>query len=212
MKKALSVCVTLLVLAIGVSATTVNDVASLQDVWTFRQVVNFNTAASNVSKADHAVLQRAAEITRQYPDAIISVEGHTDIRGTAKYNQKLSEQRANAIRNLLISRYGVKKDRVRAKGFGFDYPIAPNDNPAGMARNRRAEIRIFKMGSPNIGSWTPWGDGSVTVHEPQTNNPNVGSYTPAGGQNPLQPADGSRNPNVGNYTPAGDLTPIGGRK
>lgn len=77
----------------------------------------------------------------------VSVEGHTDSIGSDEYNQKLSERRAEAVASSLESD-GVNPDRIRTRGFGKRYPIAPNatpdggDNPSGRAKNRRVEIII----------------------------------------------------------------------
>lgn len=77
----------------------------------------------------------------------VSVEGHTDAIGSDDYNQKLSERRAEAVASALESE-GVSSDRVRTRGFGKRYPIAPNanpdgsDNPSGRSKNRRVEVII----------------------------------------------------------------------
>ena len=77
----------------------------------------------------------------------VSVEGHTDSIGGDEYNQRLSERRAEAVASALEST-GVNSDRVRTRGFGKRYPIAPNtteggaDNPSGRAKNRRVEVII----------------------------------------------------------------------
>jgi outer membrane protein OmpA-like peptidoglycan-associated protein len=77
----------------------------------------------------------------------VSVEGHTDSIGGDEYNQKLSERRAEAVASALDSS-GVNSERVRTRGFGKRYPIAPNtteggaDNPSGRAKNRRVEVII----------------------------------------------------------------------
>lgn len=77
----------------------------------------------------------------------VSVEGHTDSIGSESYNQRLSERRAETVAGAL-SAGGVSSSRIRSRGFGERYPIAPNqrddgsDNPAGRARNRRVEVVI----------------------------------------------------------------------
>jgi outer membrane protein OmpA-like peptidoglycan-associated protein len=77
----------------------------------------------------------------------VSVEGHTDSIGGENYNQRLSERRAEAVASALETE-GVSNNRVRTRGFGKKYPIAPNknsdgsDNPAGRAKNRRVEVII----------------------------------------------------------------------
>jgi outer membrane protein OmpA-like peptidoglycan-associated protein len=73
----------------------------------------------------------------------ITVEGHTDSRGADDMNQKLSEDRANAVRAYLVER-GVKPERIKAVGRGESTPITSNDTPEGRANNRRVEIVIGK--------------------------------------------------------------------
>ena len=77
----------------------------------------------------------------------VSIEGHTDSIGGEQYNQRLSERRAEMVASALETE-GVKASRVRTRGFGKKYPIAPNknsdgsDNPAGRAKNRRVEVIV----------------------------------------------------------------------
>jgi outer membrane protein OmpA-like peptidoglycan-associated protein len=71
----------------------------------------------------------------------IIVEGHTDATGSPERNQQLSEERAKAVRQALISR-GVPADRVQAVGYGESRPVADNASPAGRATNRRVEIVV----------------------------------------------------------------------
>ena len=77
----------------------------------------------------------------------VSIEGHTDSVGSDDYNQRLSQQRAEAVSSAL-DRDGVDSGRMHSKGFGKKYPIAPNknsdgsDNPSGRAKNRRVEVII----------------------------------------------------------------------
>ena len=77
----------------------------------------------------------------------VSIEGHTDSIGSEEYNQRLSQQRADAVARALESD-GVGSGRLHARGFGKKYPIAPNknpdggDNPPGRAKNRRVEVII----------------------------------------------------------------------
>jgi outer membrane protein OmpA-like peptidoglycan-associated protein len=75
------------------------------------------------------------------PDANITVEGHTDSQGQAKYNQELGQKRADAVKAQLITR-GVAADRIKAIGIGQDRPIADNKSPEGRANNRRVEIIV----------------------------------------------------------------------
>ena len=72
------------------------------------------------------------------------VEGHTDNRGTAKYNLKLSQDRAASVRAHLISVGGIDASRLDAQGFGLTKPIAPNKTAKGRAANRRSEFIIVE--------------------------------------------------------------------
>jgi outer membrane protein OmpA-like peptidoglycan-associated protein len=69
----------------------------------------------------------------------LSVEGHTDSDGDDKANQKLSEERAAAVKDALV-KLGVEAGRLQVKGFGETMPIAPNTTPEGKANNRRVEF------------------------------------------------------------------------
>ena len=110
--------------------------------------VNFDFDKSTVRKADEAELQKAIDFVRKYPDAKVELDGYTDSKGTEQYNQKLSERRAEAVRQYLIKEGAVDEARISVKGYGESNPIAPNktkngkDNPKGRAENRRVEILI----------------------------------------------------------------------
>ena len=111
--------------------------------------VNFDFDKSKIRKADKAKLKKAIDFVRKYPDAKVALEGHTDSIGTEKYNQKLSEKRAEAVKQYLIKEGAVDKARISSTGYGELKPIAPNktekgrDNPKGRAENRRVEVLII---------------------------------------------------------------------
>ncbi len=98
---------------------------------------------------DQAVLRREAElnlakvavILEQYPEMHIRIEGHTDNVGTEAYNQKLSERRARAVYDFLVSQ-GVPADRMETVGFGMSQPVASNETPEGRQKNRRVDLVI----------------------------------------------------------------------
>jgi outer membrane protein OmpA-like peptidoglycan-associated protein len=89
----------------------------------------------------------ADALTKQDSESKIVVEGHTDSQGGAPYNQTLSQQRAQVVRDYLVSR-GIAQDRVTAQGFGLTRPIADNASAEGRANNRRVEIIVQPTGSP----------------------------------------------------------------
>ncbi len=86
-------------------------------------------------------LNEIVGVLNQYPSTVIHVSGFTDSDGSDAYNLALSQRRAQAVANYLISR-GVAASRLRAKGYGESHPIASNASAAGKAQNRRAELHI----------------------------------------------------------------------
>jgi OOP family OmpA-OmpF porin len=79
---------------------------------------------------------------KQYPSTTTVVEGHTDSVGPDAYNQKLSERRANAVKQVLTNQYGVQSSRVQSVGYGESRPVADNATEAGRAVNRRVEAKV----------------------------------------------------------------------
>jgi outer membrane protein OmpA-like peptidoglycan-associated protein len=78
---------------------------------------------------------------RDYPERSVRIEGHTDSVGSDDLNQRLSERRADAVRDALMAR-GTPSERIRTRGFGETQPIAGNDDPGGRQQNRRVEIVV----------------------------------------------------------------------
>ena len=83
------------------------------------------------------------------PEIKVEISGHTDNKGSADYNQKLSERRAQSVVKYLID-HGITKERLKAVGYGEESPIADNqysdgkDNPEGRQQNRRTEFEILE--------------------------------------------------------------------
>lgn len=105
------------------------------------QSIGFKTNKTEINQASQELINRLAEIAKACPDAKIEVSGHTDSRGSASYNQSLSEGRASAVVDGLVSR-GVAKNRLRAVGYGESRPIADNKTKQGLAKNRRIEFKV----------------------------------------------------------------------
>lgn len=94
-----------------------------------------------------ATLDEVGRTLQAYPSTIIDVLGHTDAIGSNEYNQRLSEQRARAVADYLISR-GVQPARIATRGYGETMPIADNATEAGRAANRRVEIKVVPLQQP----------------------------------------------------------------
>ena len=105
--------------------------------------VNFETAKTALLPQAKTILDQVAASLLAYPTAEVAIHGHTDNVGGAKYNMKLSNGRADAVKTYLVSK-GVAASRVATKGFGFTKPIADNSNPQGRAKNRRIEFVRLK--------------------------------------------------------------------
>jgi OOP family OmpA-OmpF porin len=90
-------------------------------------------------------LSRLADYLRENPDRSILIEGHTDSTGQDSYNLRLSENRAYAVEDFLISQ-GIDPRRIASRGYGEQFPIAPNDTAAGRQENRRVEIIVPEQG------------------------------------------------------------------
>ncbi len=102
--------------------------------------VTFRSGSAQVSPASGAVLNRVAEALIANPTVKVEVQGHTDNSGARASNIRISQQRADAVRQYLISK-GVDGSRLTAKGYGPDQPMVPNNTPANRTSNRRVELK-----------------------------------------------------------------------
>jgi photosystem I P700 chlorophyll a apoprotein A2 len=112
--------------------------------------VLFDFDKSELKPAAVGSLGEVAAVLKEMASSPATIDGHTDGKGDANYNQKLSERRAASVRDWLVKQGGVAASRLTARGFGMTHPIAPNtkpdgsDDPAGRQKNRRVEIRVRK--------------------------------------------------------------------
>lgn len=102
--------------------------------------VKFDFNSAELTSGARTILDRIAQALVQYPDVNIEVAGYTDSVGNDAYNLRLSQARANAVRDYLISK-GVAASRLSAKGYGEADPIASNDTEEGRERNRRVVLK-----------------------------------------------------------------------
>lgn len=104
-------------------------------------MVNFGFDSSDLTSAAKANLDKLAQVLKNNMDTNINIYGHTDSKGTDAYNLSLSERRAAAVKNYLVSQ-GVSASRMFTMGVGEKEPVASNDTDAGRAENRRVEFAI----------------------------------------------------------------------
>ncbi len=109
----------------------------------YAKTILFDTGKFSFQKQTFPVLKAITAILKEYPTAKFSIEGHTDNVGKADFNQKLSDGRANAVKQYLIDN-GIDPFRLTSKGFGMDNPIDTNKTAKGRANNRRVEVKLFK--------------------------------------------------------------------
>jgi OOP family OmpA-OmpF porin len=102
--------------------------------------VKFDTSKWEIKSRYYSILNSVVAILQKNPSIRLEIEGHTDNRGAADYNQRLSENRAKAVMDYLIAR-GIASNRLSARGYGFSKPAASNATASGRAQNRRVELR-----------------------------------------------------------------------
>ncbi|GAB4297301.1 MAG: hypothetical protein Fur0034_07190 [Desulfuromonadia bacterium] len=105
--------------------------------------ITFDTDKSYIKPGFHSELKKVADQLARHPRATALIEGHTDNVGSAPYNEKLSQRRADAVRQYLIDTFGIHSDRLTAKGYGLTRPVADNRTAEGRSKNRRIETKIF---------------------------------------------------------------------
>ena len=120
----------------GPCATLQADITGL-----LKTPINFQTDGFSLTPASQQQLTQIADKLKACPDPKVSVVGHTDNSGNDAINVPLSNNRAKAVADYLVSQ-GVVGDRVTSKGVGSAEPVAPNDTPAGKAQNRRVAITV----------------------------------------------------------------------
>lgn len=109
----------------------------------YAKTILFDSGRSSIKSQSEVVLKDITAILNKYSSATFTVEGHTDSTGSEAGNQKLSESRANAVKDHLVAN-GVSSSRLSAVGHGEAKPIDSNKTRAGRANNRRVEINLVK--------------------------------------------------------------------
>ena len=104
--------------------------------------VNFEFGEATLIPVSERLLRTIGDVLLEYSDLRVRVGGHTDAISSAAYNLRLSQRRADAVRDFLIG-YGVDADRLEAVGYGEGEPIASNETETGRALNRRVEFTVL---------------------------------------------------------------------
>ncbi|WP_444678881.1 OmpA family protein [Halomonas sp. E19] len=108
--------------------------------------VTFGFDSSELTMNARNALNDVAAVLTQYTDTRVNIAGHTDSTGSADYNQRLSERRAQAVGNYL-AQSGVARQRLYMTGYGMSQPVASNATEEGRAQNRRVEITLSPIES-----------------------------------------------------------------
>jgi outer membrane protein OmpA-like peptidoglycan-associated protein len=115
-------------------------VAIQKDRIEIRDTVHFDFDKATIQPRSFPLLDQVARVLIEHPEIVmVTIEGHTDGRGTAEYNRDLSQRRAESVRGYFIQK-GVAPERMEARGFGEDRPLRSNDTDEGRAANRRVEF------------------------------------------------------------------------
>lgn len=126
----------------GTGVTVNHDTTTGNIKLTMPGNITFAHDDATLNSAFLGSLNQLAATMRQYGETTIVVAGHTDSTGQAAYNQALSERRAAAVRDYLVSQ-GVSPSRIQTVGYGMRQPVASNATEAGRAQNRRVELIIL---------------------------------------------------------------------
>ncbi|SDD68339.1 MULTISPECIES: OmpA family protein [Kordiimonas] len=106
--------------------------------------ITFDTNQAYVKPEFMSVLESVAIVLDEYDKTYVDILGHTDSTGSADYNRTLSQNRAQAVAQILVTQ-NVQRERLVVRGLGEAYPIAPNDTEEGRRQNRRVEIALSPL-------------------------------------------------------------------
>lgn len=127
--------------------TTINKVANpISRIMQFKSI-NFEKESAELRPDMYAALDKIADFLLDHPEFKLRITGHTDSSGDERFNTHLSSDRANNIRDYLISFYPIQKDRISAEGLGNTRPVVKNEKTeADREKNRRVEFEIYRAG------------------------------------------------------------------
>jgi OOP family OmpA-OmpF porin len=132
--------------------------------------VNFELNSAQLTMNAETILNGVAETLVSSPGFDVELQGHTDSTGSDSYNMNLSQNRAKSVKSYLVGS-GVEANRLTARGYGEEQPIASNDTKDGRAQNRRVELKVVGDGSSD--SVEPMMYDEPAVEEPMMEEPMV---------------------------------------
>lgn len=104
--------------------------------------IQFDTNKAAVKDVYYDHLARFADVMRRHPDLTVTIEGHTDNVGNDDLNMKLSQIRADSVKDYLVMEFGIDASRLNARGYGETRPVVDNGTEEGRQRNRRVEAAV----------------------------------------------------------------------
>lgn len=117
-------------------------VVAIEQPESIKLEVKFANNSAEIPDSAKDEIKAVADLMMQFPQATAEIEGHSDSSGNADYNKALSQRRADAVRDIIVSEYGVEASRVSAVGYGQEKPIASNSTKEGRLENRRVIANI----------------------------------------------------------------------
>ena len=104
------------------------------------QGILFNVGSDHIRGESTPTLAEIGDMLKTHPTLKLTIEGHTDNVGSAATNQALSEKRAAAVKQYLVSTYAIEPARLKSVGYGATKPVSPNTSEEGRQNNRRVEL------------------------------------------------------------------------
>jgi OOP family OmpA-OmpF porin len=112
----------------------------------FKEKIQFEVNKATIKEESFSLLHDIADVIKQNAQVKkISIEGHASADGDAKFNKKLSEDRAKSVMDYIVKKEAVDAARLTARGWGSEKPIAPNDTEEGREKNRRVEFLVVEQ-------------------------------------------------------------------
>ncbi len=105
--------------------------------------IYFDQGKATIRKQSTKVLANAVNVLKEFPSISLEISGHTSSEGEKAFNDKLSQERADSVKQWLVD-LGIASERIKTRGFGPDAPIADNKTAAGRAKNRRIEFKVLQ--------------------------------------------------------------------